>query len=896
MSLLKRLFHRARLENELDKELSDHLERRAADLIAGGMAAAEARRQARLEFGGNDQIKEICRDARGTRWLEDLVHDCRYAVRTMHANKAFTALAVLSLALGIGANTAIFSFMDSILLRSLPISDPASLVVLQYHTKRPEFHGRQFHDNQYEDLNGGLVAGTFAYPAFEMLRRNDSVFSSVFGYQGTGALNFNVQGAATIEHGEYISGDYFRALAVAPATGRLISSNDDRASAPPVVVISYALSRKSFGDPSTAPGQTVLINNHSFTIAGVTPPEFFGADPNTVPNLYLPMHGSPLLETRDLFSNPNFEWVNVMARLLPGVNTVQAQAALAPGFAEWMRTLNTVRKRDDLPTLVVKEAAGGLEGLRHQYSKPLYVLSIVVGLILTIACANIANLLLARAASRRREIAVRLSLGAARLRVVRQLLTESVLLAAISGLLGIAFAVWGIRSLTYLLANGRESFTLRAELNWHVLGVLTLLSLATGIVFGLAPALHATKMDLGHHLKQSRIQGKFTLGRMLVVSQIVITLLIVVGAGLFVKTLSNLESVQLGFNRESLLTFRMDARQAGHRDPEIIAFYGELRKQFAAIPGVEVATMSDMLLVGQGNSGTMVNIEGSSPKETRIVHVGPEFLTAMQVPITAGREIGDSDRAGGLYAAVVNQAFVKAYLGGQDPIGKSLVFHYECVKCVFQVVGVAANTMYGNLKSKIPPVGYIPYTQAIWGPVSAMVYSLRTHGNPMTYAHTVREIVRRADSRVPVTEIQTQTDWIDQTINQEIIFARLCSAFAILALVISCVGLYATMSYSVAKRTSEIGIRMALGARTSSVLWGVLREVLILVTAGLVISVPVALAVSAYLESFLFAMKPRDPAAFAGAVTALVIATILAGYVPARKASRTDPTVALRHE
>src|SRR5215467_14634003 len=295
MSLLKRLFHRERLENELDKELSDHLERRSADLIGGGMDAAEARRQARLEFGGNDQIKEICRDARSTRWLEDLVHDCRYALRTMHANKAFTALAVLSLALGIGANTAIFSFMDSILLRSLPISDPASLVVLQYHTKRAEFHGRQFHDNEYEDSNGGLVAGTFAYPAFEMLRRNSSVFSSVFGYQATGALNFNVRGAATIEHGEYISGDYFRGLAIAPASGRLISSDDDQAGAPPVVVISYALSRKSFGDPSTAPGQTVLINNHPFTIAGVTPPEFFGADPEMVPDLYLPMHAATLL-------------------------------------------------------------------------------------------------------------------------------------------------------------------------------------------------------------------------------------------------------------------------------------------------------------------------------------------------------------------------------------------------------------------------------------------------------------------------------------------------------------------------------------------------------------------------------------------------------------------------
>jgi macrolide transport system ATP-binding/permease protein len=903
MRWIKRLFSSGTLETELDKELSDHLERRVADLIADGMDRDAAMRQARLEFGGTEQVKETCRDARGTRWIEECVYDCRYALRTMSSNKTFTLLAILSLALGIGANTAIFSFMDAILLRSLPVSDPASLVTLHWHTQRAEFHGLNHHDDDYEDPNGGHVGGIFAYPAFEIFRENTSVFSSIFGYQGAGSLNVNVKGAADTAIGEYVSGEFFRGLGVSPAAGRLIVSDDDQARAPAVAVVSFALSEKSLGGAANAPGQTILINNIPCTVIGVTPPEFFGTDPDGKPDLYLPMHTNLVPVMRNPFGNPDFEWVEIMARLQPGVTAAQAQAALAPGFSEWQRTVNTVRRRDDLPTLVVKEASGGLDVLRRRYSKPLYVLLIVVGLILTVACANIANLLLARAAFRRREIAVRLSLGAKRLRVIRQLLTESILLALLSGTLGVGFAVWGIRSLTFLLANGRESFTLRAELNWHVLGVLTLLSVCTGILFGLAPALQSTKMDLGKDLKQARIGGKpasfwpaITISRVLVVSQIVITLLIVVASGLFLRTLSNLESVQLGFNRENLLTFRMDARQAGHRDPEIVTFYDELRRKFAALPGVESATLSGMLLVGNGNAMTMVGVSGSSPKGTRVMSIGHDFFTAMQIPMLSGRGIEESDRPGSPYVAVVNEAFAKSYFGAEDPIGKSLTFSYECAKCEVQIVGVSRNTMYGSLKGRIGPVVYLPYAQAVLGPVSAIVYELRTRGNPLASANTVREIVRGADSRIPLSEVQTQTAWIDQGINPEIIFARLCTVFGILALVISSVGLYATVSYNVARRTGEIGIRIALGARASAVLWTILGEVVLLVALGLMISVPIAIALSKYLESFLFGIKPNDPVAFAVAVMTLATATVLAGYAPARKASRIDPTIALRHE
>ena len=368
-----------------------------------------------------------------------------------------------------------------------------------------------------------------------------------------------------------------------------------------------------------------------------------------------------------------------MARLRPGVSAMQAQAALAGPFSEWARSADPKRRAEDVPTLVVREGSGGLDGLRRRYSKPLYILLTLVGLILSIACANIANLLLARAAARKREIALRLSLGAGRLRIIRQLLTESVLLAVLGGALGVAFAVWGIRFLTLLLANGRENFTLRAELNWHVLAVVAGLSLLTGVLFGLAPALQSTRMDFMPALKESRTgeaRGhgfrRLSLSRILMVSQIAVTLLILVAAGLFVRTLSNLASIQLGFNRENVLTFQLNARQAGHKDPEIVAFYNDLRTQFSAIPGVRAASLSNHTLIGTGTSGTGVSVSGADAEGSRILTVGTGFFTTMQIPMLLGREIDERDRPGSPMVAVVNEAFARRSFGDRNPLGQHL--------------------------------------------------------------------------------------------------------------------------------------------------------------------------------------------------------------------------------
>ncbi len=534
----------------------------------------------------------------------------------------------------------------------------------------------------------------------------------------------------------------------------------------------------------------------------------------------------------------------------------------------------------------------------------------MVGLILAIACANIANLLLAKATARRREMAVRLSIGAGRLRLIRQLLTESVLLASIGGAVGVLFAIWGIRFLTFLLANGSEDFTLRPGLNWPVLGAASALALLTGILFGLAPALQATRVDVIPALKDVRAGQpgsrygfrRISLSQALVVTQIGLSLLMLVAAGLFVRTLSNLQSIQLGFNREDLLLFKMNARQAGHKDPEIITFYSELQKRFAAIPGVRSASATHHQMIGQG---TWSSRRGAGRKaaetrslDTHILMTGPDFFSTMQIPVLLGRAFDDRDRPGSLAVAVVSEAYVKTYFPDQNPLGQhiSISRRPPLKDRDVEIVGVAANARYGALKGAFREIVYLPFNQGSYYPVDEMTFALRSSGDPLRHVNTVREIVRQADPRVPVTDVKTQAAQIDQTMNQEIIFARLCTAFAVLALLIACVGLYGTMAYTVARRTGEIGIRMALGAQRGAVVWMVLRDVLVLAAAGLAIGVPSALAASRFVESFLFEVKPNSPAALAFAVAILLSAVLLAGYAPARRASRIDPMTAVRHE
>ncbi len=643
-------------------------------------------------------------------------------------------------------------------------------------------------------------------------------------------------------------------------------------------------------------------------------PEFFGVNPAGPQDLYLPMHVTTLIQPMPPTDNPNrlyvdnnFYWAELMARLRPGVNREQAEVVAAPVFQNLVESAAVSDKeRADLPILYLQDGAGGLDRLRRQYSKPIYVLMTMVALILAIACANIANLLMARSTARRGEMVLRLSLGAGRLRVIRQLLTESVLLASLGGLAGLAFASWGIRALTILIGNGRENFTLNASLNWRVLAITIGLSLLTGILFGLAPAIQATRVDLNGALKRARAGEhrvrlaawlRISPSHALVVSQIAISLLLLVGANLFVRTLSNLNSIALGFNADRVLLFTVNAQQAGYKGDALVRFYEDLQARLSAIPGVRGVSSSHVALVSDSESSTNVKLPGFTGKNrsTSFLSVGPAFFTTMQIPILLGREIDERDVRQGATVAVVNEVFARNFFGKENPIGRRFSLGARGAPPEVEIIGVSRNARYDSLKQDIPAVTYIPFSQNLMS-LSQRVYELRAAGDPLSLSQSIRQAVQQADARVPIYDLVTQANRIDQTISQERTFAMLCGCFASLAVLIACVGLYGTMAYNVARRTNEIGIRMALGAERRRLIWMVLREVLAMAAAGLVIGLAVAVATSHAVESFVFQVKTNDPLVLALAAITLLAAALLAGYGPARRASRVDPLTALRNE
>ena len=921
MALLRRLawwLRGRRKEDELREELAFHLSEEAAERQASGLQADQARWAAQRDLGNEARVREEARAIWTWRPLEELSQDLRFALRTMFNNRAITIFAVLSLALGIGANTAIYSFMDAILMRSLPVSDPESLVVMTWTAKPFAYGRRAINGSEFvlHSISGDFISDAagasgriFPFVAFERLQEAATAsFSSIFTYYAAGRLNVRIDGEAELAQALYVSGDFFGGLGVPPTIGRLIHPDDDRAGAASVVVISDGYRQRRFGPTGNAIGRQILINNISFTVIGVTPPGFFGVDPGTTPQLYLPMRSQMVLDPEGprMRTDPNYYWAGIMGRLRPGVSRAQAETALAAPFAQWVApTAGNDRERANLPVLKLADGAAGLDSLRRKYSKPLFLLLSIVGLILAIACANTANLLLARAAARRREIAVRLSVGAGRFRLIRQLLTESVLLASISAVLGVAIAVAGMRLLTLLLANGDDTFTLHAALNWRVLLVTLGLAVTCGVLFGLAPAIQSTRPAVMRALKglpanHSRPRRSWmprpNLTDGLVVTQIAILLLLLTAAALFVRTLSNLEQIRLGFNPENVLLFELNAPQAGYPADRVATFYSDLRSRLAAVPGVRAATLSNYSLIRAGWA-MPVTIDGTAPpRGTRLLQAGPDFFTTMQVPILQGREIDERDGPGAPPVAVVSDLFARAVFPGQNPLGRHITLggRNRQPRDV-EIVGVAANAQYGGLRYDVPPVAYLALAQMATE-LEQATFALRTDGDPLLLAPVVRQIVRDADARVPVTNVKTQTAEIDQSINQEVVLARLCTAFAVLALVIACAGLYGTMAYTVARRTNEIGIRMALGATRKSVVWMVLRRVIVLAAVGLGISVPIALGSATLIESLLFDTTPHDPRALTMAVVTIAASALLASYAPARRAARIEPTTALRHE
>ena len=869
------------------------------------------------QFAGPVELGNVtlaAEDARGMLswlWLERLVQDVRYALRSMAHHKAFTLLVASSLALGIGANTAIYSFMDGILLRPLPVRDPHALVVMKWRAKEYSLatSGMMWStDGSSFDPATGTLSSIFPYGALQVFDEADQVVETAFGYTSSNRLALSAQGLTEPGKGQFVTGRYFTGIGVSALAGRLIQDSDDVLGAPPVAVISQRYSRR-FGSPQGAVGQTVRINEKPFLVVGVVPSAFFGAEPGAIPDVYIPMRTDAMFEAGPAsrkYSDEHLYWLEVMARLKPGVSVEQAQAALGSRFRQFAEsTATTEAQRKDLPALVVESGATGLDSLRRQYSQPIYILTAMVGLILLIACSNIANLMLARAVSRRREIAVRLSIGASRARVVRQLLTESVLLSTAGGVLGIAVGWWGIRVLTELLSNGRENFTLHAELNWTVLAVTFGLSTLTGLLFGLAPALQATRVDVapalkevraGHAPRRRRVLG-FGLGHALVTAQIVFSLVLLVAAGLFGRTLSKLHAIQLGFERENVLLLTIRPGSVGYKGPELFQLYERVRADLAHLPGVQNVSLSAGALPMGGGTLAPVGIVGAEavtgadgrPARAALATVGPAFFTTMGIPLS-GRDVSDRDITGAKPVVVVNHRLAKMF-GVENPIGRTMTMG----KDEFEIVGVVEDALTFTLKEERKPVAYFSYLQASRAPFG-MVFEMKTARNPLALAGAARQVVRGIDSRIAVHDVKTEAAHIDQAISSEITLARLCSAFAALALLIACVGLYGMVSFNVTRRTNEIGIRMTLGARRFTIVWMVLRDVLLMTFVGLAIGVPIALASSRYVRALLYGIEPTDPVSILIGIGALALCGIAAAALPAHRASRIDPMVAVRHE
>lgn len=904
---LRSLFRRAQADRELDDEIRDHIEQKAEEYVAKGLPPEEARRQALLEMGGIEKRIEECREARRVTWIHNLTQDLHFGLRMLRHSLGFTAIAVLSLALGIGANTAIFTLIDAVMLRMLPVKNPQELVSLNLapDTRFPR------------DANGDLST-QFPYPAFVQMREHNQVLSALFAFKNTPGLSVVANGNAEIAHGQLVTSNYFSALGVRTALGRDFVSGDNMAGAEPVAIISYAYWQSHFGGQSSALGRQILVNDAPMTIIGVAAPEFFGLQPGSAVDLFMPVAMQPqvapgLADPRSnpgtsAFTNTSLWWIQLMGRLKPGVTSKQALANLDVIYRPAvLQGLKPEAGKGPLvpPALELLPASGGLSDLRNAFSKPLAILMIVVGFVLLIACVNVANLLLVRSSARAKEIAVRLSLGASRARLIGQLLLESLLLSAFGGLLGLVFAYWGCIALVAMMQHGNYAVLIDVHPDFTVLAFTAFACVLTGILFGLAPALRATRVELTPALKQTTgslgtTRDKMYTTKTLVVAQVAFSVVLLFAAGLFVRTLVNLETMNIGFSRDNLLLFGVSPKNAGYKGQRYADLCREIQSRVAQLPGVRSAT-SSLLPLLSGNlwvgdiqvPGYTVGLDEHD--FVSVLPIGDGFLSTMGIPLLEGRDVSPRDDQNAPKVALINQTLARKYWPDENPLGR----HFTLRNVDMEVVGIVADAKYMSLRHDIPPTVYYPYVQQM-DSMPQMHFEVRTVGDAGALIPSVRQIVASIDNRLPLFGVETQTQQIDDLLYQERLFAKLVGFFAALALALVCVGLYGVMSCGVARRTSEIGIRMALGAQKGNILGMVLRETLFLVGIGVVLgaiaSFAAAKIASHQVAGLLYGLKVIDTASIWLAIAFIAVVAAAASFVPVRRAMRVDPMVALRHE
>jgi len=876
-----------------------------------GETTEEAKRAARREFGNVGLVKETVRDAWGWRWLEDFLEDVRYGLRMLRKNPGFTAVAILSLALGIGANTAIFTLINDLMLKSLQVREPQQLVAF----------GKEFGGGVVDGIGPGDL-DLFPYELYKQMEGQHEGFQGITAY-GSFIRPVSVRLSGTsaspasqaISH--LVSGNFFSVLGANTLLGRpLDPSDDDTPGRSPVAVLSYHYwQQSSSGDPGVI-SRTIILNHTPFTIIGVMPPNFYGiqidADP---PDMWLPLTMQEQVTLSPSLIGPRgLYWLHLMGRSKPGVGIKQAQEWVNLRLRQYMREREgaqlTPGRSQEIEKIYVdlRPGARGVSNLRVLYEEPLRILMSVVVLVLLIACGNLANFLLAKTASREREISTRLALGAGPGRVIRQILTETLLLSFLGGAAGLLLAMWGTQALLNFVVAGSAHTPFDPNPDARVLAFTFVVSLATGILFGLAPALRVSRMNLvpGLKAKSRSVTGDGSgfgglLPGILVASQVTLSLVLLVGAGLFVRTLRNLQNQDFGFNRRNVLLGFFNPNIAGYKPEQVDSLYQRILERMNALPGVRSATLSGAPPIDPGSWNSPIFVKGRpfQPNEniaSLINGVAPRYFETLGIPVLLGRPIGPQDIPGSAQVVVVNETFASYFFPRGDAIGQHLSVADPSVKGEWEIAGVVKNSKYNSPRETAKRMIYLPVAQLSGTNRYALCLQLLTEGDPAKLTEQARRAFAQIDGNLPLDHVKTITKQVDGIIDHEILISQLSSFFSLLALLLACIGLYGVMTFNVVRRTNEIGIRMALGAQEGGVLWMVLKESLVLLGIGIAIGVPVAVAVTRLVQTQLFGLSPSDPFTLMTAVFIVAAVTLLAGYAPARRATKVDPMVALRYE